>query len=147
MSKLSLGLLMLAMLAACAPASSTSSTDPAPVRAELVLTPEARSDDPSLLVAQYREWDSNDQRIANIELDHGHGPADEDDDDDEVRVLARVGDQTLPIQALDADGDRVLVDLDALPMGRHVLRLTVVHDGLTSDELAVPVLDRRHAAP
>ena len=58
-----------------------------------------------------------------------------------------VGTQPLPIQAVDADGDHVIVDLDALPMGRHVLHLSVVHDGLASDELAVSVLDRRLAAP
>lgn len=139
--------LVLAMLAACAPASSTSSTPQPAVRSDLVLATETDPEDPSLLIAQYREWDADNQRIPNIELDHGHGPAEEDDDDDEVLVLARVGDQTLPIQAIDADGDHVLVDLDALPMGRHVLRLRVVHDGLTSDELAVSVLDRRLATP
>jgi hypothetical protein len=32
-------------------------------------------------------------------------------------------------------------------MGRQTLRLSVIHDGLTSDELAVSVLDRRRATP
>jgi len=146
MPRLLLGSFALAMLSACAPAPSTSSTPQSAVRADLVLAPEERMDDPSLLVAQYREWDADGQRVPGIELDHGHGPTDVDDED-EVIVLARVGDHALPTQAVDADGDHVLVDLDALPMGRHRLRLSVVHEGLTSDELAVSVHDRRLATP
>lgn len=137
--------LALAMiLAACTP--STSPTPRLAVRSALILTPEADPEDPSLLVAQYREWDSDGHRIPNIELDHGHGPA-EEDDDEEVVVLARVGDQAVSVQAIDAEGDRVRVDLDALPMGPQTLHLSVIHDGLTSDELAVPVVDRRLVAP
>ena len=81
-----------------------------------------------------------------MELDHGHGPTDVDDDDGPV-VRAQVGDQVVPVQAVDADGDRVLVDLDALSMGPQTLRITVAHDGLTSDELVVSILDRRLAPP
>lgn len=133
------------MLAACAPAPAVSSSAPA-VRADLVVIPDERTDDPSLLVTQYREWDAEGRAISDIELDHGHGPMDVDDGD-EVVVVARVRGQPLPLQAVDADGDRVIVDLDALPLGPHVLHLTVVHDGLTSDALAVRVLDRRLQTP
>lgn len=113
---------------------------PVAVRADLVL--DAPGDDPSLVVAQYREWDADGRAIGGIELDHGHGPAEEDDEDDVV-VIARVGGRDLPIQAVDAVGDRVVVDLDALPPGRHTLRLAVVHEGQASDTLDVAVLDRR----
>lgn len=120
---------------------------PIPVRADLVLAIDVNPEgDPSVLVVQYRAWDADGQLIPDIELDHGHGPTEEDTDDDTV-VLAHVGSDRLPIQAVDAEGDRVRVDLDAVPMGRHVLRLSVIHDGLTSDELAVSVLDRRLASP
>ena len=130
----------LTMLAACVPAPRPA------VRADLVLDVSARPEDPSLVAAQYRAWDADGQRIPNIELDHGHGPTDVDDDDETV-VRAHWDGQALPLQAIDTDGDHVIVDLDALPMGRQTLRLAVVHDGLVSDELAIQVLDRRLATP
>lgn len=135
--------LALALLAACAPAPSAS---PPPVRADLVLVPDGHPEDPSLLVAQYREWDSDGQRIADIELDHGHGPTEVDDGEDDTIVHAHVGTLALPIQALDAEGDRAFVDLDALPMGPQTLRLRVAHDGLVSNELVVSILNRRLAS-
>ncbi len=146
MSRTLLGGLALAMLAACTPDPSTSSTPRPAVRSDLILAMAVHAEDPSLLVAQYRAWDPDGQLVPDIELDHGHGPAEEDTDEDTV-VLARAGGEALPVQATDADGDRVLVDLDALPMGRQTLRLVVIHDGLRSDELAVSVLDRRLATP
>ena len=145
MSKLAV-VLALAMLAACTPPSSTSSTPSPAVRSALVLVPDGSPDDVSILVARYQEWDADGQPVPGIELDHGHGPT-EVEEDDEVVVQARSGGEVVPVQAVDAEGDRVYVDLDALPMGPQTLRLTVTHDGLTSDELAVSVIDRRLAAP
>lgn len=135
--------LALAVLAACA---SPPAASPTPVRADLVLVPGGHPDDPTLLVAEYREWDATGQRIPGIELDHGHGPEDEEPEEDEPVVQAWVGLEAIPIQAVDADGDRVFVDLDALPMGRQTLRIRVAHDGLLSEELVVSILDRRLAS-
>ena len=142
-SALLLGLATLALatsgLAACA---SPSAIAPA-VRSELVALG-LDVDDASLFVAEYREWDARGKRVA-VDLDHSHGP--EAPDEAEPVVRARVGEANLPVQAVDAVGDRVIVDLDALPPGRQTLRLSVEHDGLRSPWLEVPLLDRQLVSP
>ena len=136
-------LLALALgLAACtSPPGARSTTAPA-VRSELVAVG-LDADDASLFVAEYREWDADGARV-DVELDHGHGP--EASDEAEPAVIARVGEADLPVQAVDAVGDRVIVDLDALPPGPQTLRLSVEHDGLASPWLEVPLLDRQLVA-
>ena len=131
-----------AFLAACTFPGARSTPAPA-VRSDLVAVG-LDADDASLFLAEYREWDAEGGRV-DVELDHGHGP--EAPDGAEPVVLARVGGANLPVQAVDAVGDRVIVDLDALPPGRQTLRLSVGHGALQSPWLEVPISDRQLAAP
>ena len=63
--------------------------------------------------------------------------------DEEEGVVALVGDRPFGDNAVDAFGDYVFLDLDAVGAGRQTVRLAVRAGGDVSDWLAVEVADRR----
>ena len=65
--------------------------------------------------------------------------------DDEGSVVALVGDALYPENAVDAFDDYVRLDLDAVGLGRHRLRVAAQVDGLVSNWIGLDLVDGRPA--